>query len=345
MKACRHTREPACRDPLTVTDSAVGTGPGRAEGTGRKAEVDRMRAEVAAGLARTQKEISPKYFYDHRGSRLFEEITQLPEYYPTRAERALLEEWALAPLEELRPVSLVELGAGSGEKTRILLEAIRRWAPGATYIPVDISADFLEDTAAALRDEYPDLRVRPVAADITAGFPLPESFARPALFALLGGTIGNFTPGHAAALLGRARARMEDGDRLLLGADLVKDVGVIEAAYNDARGVTAEFNLNVLHVLNRELGADFDVDCFRHRAFYNGDEHRIEMHLEACRSMTVTLPGAAPVHIAEGETIRTEISCKYDRPRIEALLRSGGLALDQWHTGQEGFALAVGSPI
>jgi L-histidine Nalpha-methyltransferase len=303
-----------------------------------------MREEVAAGLARPQKEISPKFFYDHRGSRLFEEITQLPEYYPTRAERALLETWAPEFIRTLRPVSLVELGAGSAEKTRVLLDAMHQGAPAATFVPVDISAEFMEGAATALRDDYPGLRVRPVAADITAGFHLPSDLGRPALFALLGGTIGNFIPAHAAGLLQRARAEMAPGDRFLLGADLVKEVHVLEAAYNDSRGVTAAFNLNVLHVLNRELGADFDVDCFRHHAFYNRQEHRIEMHLVACRALTVTIPGAGAVQLVEGETIRTEISCKYDRPRVEALFRSGGLVLEEWAESPEGFALAVGGP-
>jgi L-histidine Nalpha-methyltransferase len=303
-----------------------------------------MREEVAAGLARAQKELSPKYFYDQRGSELFEAITRLPEYYPTRAERALLESWAPAFIERMKPASLVELGAGSGEKTRVLLEAMRRWAGEATYVPIDISVEFMEDAAAGLRDDFPGLRVRPVAADITTGFHLPERLGRPSLFALLGGTIGNFTPGHAATVLRRARSAMERGDRFLLGADLVKDVDVLEAAYNDALGVTAEFNLNVLHVLNRELGADFDPGCFRHLAFYNSEAHRIEMHLEACRAHTVKIPGADPVHFAAGETIRTEISCKYDRPRVAELLGNAGLALEEWTTGPEGFALAVGAP-
>jgi L-histidine Nalpha-methyltransferase len=304
----------------------------------------RMRDEVLAGLARPQKEIAPKYFYDHRGSVLFEEITQLPEYYPTRAERALLGASAPDLIRALKPCSLVELGAGSAEKTRILLDAMRHWVPGATYIPVDISTEFLEVTASVLRDEYPGLRIRPVAADITSAYRLPGTMARPAIFALLGGTIGNFTPVAGAALLRRARACMESGDRFLLGADLVKDVGVLEAAYNDSRGVTAAFNLNVLRVLNRELGADFDLACFRHRAFYNREEYRIEMHLVACRELTVTIPGAAAIRLEEGETIRTEISCKYDRPRIEALFTAGGLALEEWRTGPEGFALALGAP-
>jgi L-histidine Nalpha-methyltransferase len=304
----------------------------------------RMREEVVAGLRLPQKEISPKYFYDHHGSRLFEAITQLPEYYPTRAERALLEAWAPDWIRGWNPVSLVELGAGSAGKTRILLEAMRSGSPAATYVPVDISAEFLAGAAAALREDFPDLEVRPVAADMTAVFRLPPALDRPALFALLGGTIGNFRPTHGAELLRRARQEMGAEDRFLLGVDLEKDVAVLEAAYNDSRGVTAEFNLNVLRVVNRELGSDFDLGCFRHRAFYNVAAHRIEMHLVACRDMTVTIPGEEGIRLVAGETIRTEISCKYDRPRTEALFRAGALALETWVEGDEGFAVAVGVP-
>jgi L-histidine Nalpha-methyltransferase len=304
----------------------------------------RMREELAAGLGSPQKEIPPKYFYDQRGSELFERITQLPEYYPTRAERALLESWAPGWIADLEPRSLAELGSGSGEKTRILLEAMLRQVPGAVYVPIDISADFLADAAAALRAEYSSLEVRAVAADITEGFRLPPDLPRPTVVALLGGTIGNFQPDQAARLLRRVRGVLRGGDRFLMGADLEKEVAVLEAAYNDGEGVTAEFNLNVLRVLNREIGADFDLDCFRHRAFYNLSEHRIEMHLVACRSHTVSIPGAGSFEFAEGETIRTEISCKFDRGRVEELFRAGGFELEEWVTGGNGFALAIGAP-
>jgi L-histidine Nalpha-methyltransferase len=301
-----------------------------------------MLAEVAAGFGRSQKEISSKYFYDHRGSQLFDAITRLPEYYLTRAERALLDEWATGRLEESPFVSLVELGAGSGDKTRILLAAIlARW-PRATYVPVDISARFLEGAAAALRSEFHGLEVRPVVADMTQGLRLPRTLKKPVLFALLGGTIGNFPSDRAAALLGRVRHAMGPRDRLLLGVDLIKDTHVLEAAYNDSHGITAEFNRNALLVLNRELGTDFDVARFQHRAFYNRTDHRIEMHLVALRPMVVTLPGAGTFDLEQGETIRTEISCKYDRARVEALFRAGGLSLERWLPGSDGFALAEG---
>lgn len=303
-----------------------------------------MRGEVAAGLARPQKEISPKFFYDQRGSELFEEITQLPEYYPTRAERALLESHIAGWIRERRPATLVELGAGAAAKTRILLDAMERFAPEAMYVPIDISADFLEDAAATLRDEYPDMRIQPLAADMSRHLPLPEDMARPAIFALLGGTIGNFQVAAATALLGRTRAIMADRDRFLLGVDLEKDVAVLETAYNDAAGVTAAFNLNVLDVLNREIEADFDRELFRHRAFYNAEEHRIEMHLVATRATTVTIPDAGSFHFAEGESVRTEVSRKYTRQRVATLFAGSGLRMQEWFEGPPGFALAVAGP-
>lgn len=307
-------------------------------------ERDRMRADVAAGLSRVPKEISPKYFYDRRGSELFEEITRLPEYYPTRAERALLERFIPAWIGDLKPGSLVELGAGAADKTRILLDAMHRRSPGSTYVPIDISADFLEDAAAGLRADYPALRIRPVPADISRTLGIPADLPRPAIFAFLGGTIGNFREEVAVTLLRRVRSQMREGDRLLLGADLEKDVDVLEAAYNDSAGVTAEFNLNVLDVLNRELGADFDRDVFRHHAFYDTDEHRIEMHLVARAATTVRIPGAGTYHWLEGESVRTEISSKYDRARLAAMYERAGLRLEQWITGAEGFSLSVALP-
>ncbi|MBW3554665.1 MAG: L-histidine N(alpha)-methyltransferase [Gemmatimonadetes bacterium] len=304
-----------------------------------------MRAEVVAGLQRPQKELSPKWFYDQRGSELFEEITRLPEYYPTRSERALLTAFAPEWIAELRPASLVELGAGAADKTRILLDGIQAASPGATYVPVDISAEFLESAAEGLREDYPELEIQPLVADMAERIRLPESLPRPAVFALLGSTIGNFRPGAAVALLARTRAAMRDGDRFLLGADLDKDVDVLEAAYNDAAGITAAFNLNVLHVLNRELDADFDVAAFRHRAFYDRAKQRIEMHLVARRPVTATIPGAGTFAFAEGETVRTEISCKYDRAMIEGMFAGAGLLLEGWVDGPDHvhrFALAVG---
>jgi L-histidine N-alpha-methyltransferase len=303
-----------------------------------------MLAEVRDGLTRRQKELPPKYFYDQRGSELFEKITRLPEYYLTRAERGLLEAHAALLIEAFHPRTLVELGAGSAVKTRILLDAMRDAGCAEEYVPVDVSEDFLTETARQLRAEYPTLRVRPAVADISRSLGLPDQLPRPVLFAFLGSTIGNFDAPAARALLGRIRQAMRPFDRLLLGADLRKKRRVLEAAYNDSRGVTAAFNRNMLRVLNRELSADFDVASFGHRAFYSSERHRIEMHLVSAREQVVHIPRVGDVHLDRGETIRTEISCKYDRPSVRRLLRAAHLRLEEWITDEGRFALAVASP-
>ena len=301
-----------------------------------------MLADVRAGLARAQKELPPKYFYDHRGSLLFEEITRLPEYYLTRAERSILEARIPGYVSKLAPRSLVELGAGAAEKTRIILDAMQRDECVRLYVPVDVSREFLEETAARLRRSYPHLHVLPWIADIGTRFELPRAIPRPALFALLGSTIGNFDPASANQLLGHVRHAMRPEDRFLLGADLVKDIAVLEAAYNDSRGVTAEFNRNVLRVLNSELGADFDVDTFEHRAFFEPKLRRIEMHLVSRIDQRVSIPGIGLVAFKAGETIRTEISCKYDRAAVESMLHDAGMRLIDWWTDAEGrFAMAI----
>jgi L-histidine Nalpha-methyltransferase len=305
-----------------------------------------MVAEVAAGLAAPQKELPPKYFYDHRGSVLFEEITRLPEYYLTRAERALLQRWMPRLVPALGSRSLVELGAGSAEKSRIILDAMRAAGTAEVYVPIDVSAAFLRETAEQLRREYPGLTVTPAVADIAEELNLPRGLHSPALFAFLGSTIGNFYPPAAIRLLTRVRGAMRLGDRFLMGADLRKDVAVIEAAYNDAHGVTAAFNRNMLRVLNHELDADFDPDAFEHRAFYEPESHRIEMHLVASRAQVVHLPGIGVVRFAPGESIRTEISSKYDVPSLAALFAAAGLKLESWKTDAEHrFALVVGAPV
>jgi L-histidine Nalpha-methyltransferase len=289
--------------------------------------------DVWEGLHREQKELSPKYFYDQRGSELFEEITRLPEYYLTRTERGLLH--AVAPT--LVASTLVELGAGNAEKTRILLDAMPHLK---AYVPVDVSANFLAETTARLREEYPRLRVIPVVADITDS--APAAPARPALYAFLGSTIGNFTDDEAVSLLGRIRQRMQHGDRLLLGADLVKDPAIIDAAYNDSRGITAAFNRNILYVLGRELGVDFHPEEFEHLAFFNHEAGRIEMHLMATRDLCLSIPGAGTIFIRHGESIRTEISNKYDRRRLTAILGKAGLGVTMWNVDERyGYALVV----
>lgn len=307
----------------------------------RGEEVERMRGEVAEGLSRPQKVLSPKYFYDRRGSELFEEITRLPEYYPTRTERKLLREHMRDWVHEQRPGSLVELGAGAADKTRAILDAMHDAVAEPVYVPIDISGEFLARVVDSLRSAYPEAAVRPLVADISAGFHLPDDLPRPVLFALLGGTIGNFPRDEGVDLLARVRSEMGSDDRFLIGFDLQKDVGVLEAAYNDSAGVTAEFNRNVLRVLNRDLGADFDLDGFRHRAVYVADEERIEMHLVAGQPCTITIPGAGRFAMAAGETIRTEVSCKYTRSSIETLFDRAGLAIERFAMAEPGFALTL----
>ncbi len=306
----------------------------------------RMLAEVAAGLSAPQKELSPKYFYDQRGSELFEEITRLPEYYPTRTERALLQGWMPELISQLGTRTLIELGAGSAEKSRIILDAMRAAGTADLYVPIDVSATFLSLTAATLRREYPGLTVEPAVADISEELNLPRRFPHPALFAFLGSTIGNFYPPAAIRLLGRVRAAMSASDRFLMGVDLRKDVARIEAAYNDSAGVTAEFNRNMLRVLNHELGANFDPLFFEHRAFYEPVAHRIEMHLVSTRAQQVTIPGLGEISFAKGESIRTEISAKYDRASVSELFAAADFRIEAWPTDPNTpFGLVIGAPV
>jgi len=309
-----------------------------------------LRAEllhdVAWGLSRAQKELPPKYFYDRRGSELFDEITRLPEYYLTRTERALLDCWSTALMVALRPRALVELGAGNADKTRLLLEAMVYAGSGEVYVPIDVSAEFLDDAAGRLRGEYPTLGIEPVVGDIADPLDLGPDLPRPALIGFLGSTIGNFDAPEARALLENVARTMRPGDRFLLGADLRKNPAIIEAAYNDAQGVTAEFNLNVLRVLNRDLGASFDLSTFEHRAFYDRTLHRIEMHLVSTDDQRVSIPGVGEIAFAGGESIRTEISCKYDRASLTELLGAAGLEIDRWITDSAStYALVVASRV
>ena len=301
-----------------------------------------MAEEIRAGLARSPKEVPPKYFYDHRGSELFERITELPEYYPTRTEREILDAWMPELIPHLGIRTLVELGAGSGEKARVILDAMLADHSPVVYVPVDVSAEFLEASADRLRLEYSGLKVLPTVADLADSLVLPTALPSPHLFAFLGSTIGNFRPKKATGLLRRIHGAMNHGDYFLLGIDLRKDSGVLEAAYNDVEGVTAEFNRNVLRVLNRMLGADFDLEQFQHRAVYNANAHRIEMYLDSLRAQRVTIPGIGVVRFKQNEPLRTEISCKYDRDSIAALLEAAGLRLTKWKTdAKEWFALAL----
>ena len=302
---------------------------------------EQMVRDVRQGLLRSPKQLSPKYFYDERGSELFEEITELPEYYLTRSERLLLEQRISDIITAVRPCSLVELGAGSATKTRIILDAMLANGCAECYVPVDVSKDFLEATAIQLRVDYSDIQIKPVVSDITEPFELPP-VANPTLVAFLGSTIGNFPREQAVRLLSHIAHEMGDGDRFLLGADLIKDPDVINRAYNDSRGVTAAFNLNILQRLNRELGADFPIADYEHHAFYSSEHHRVEMHLIARQAHKVNIPEIGEISLEKGESIRTELSYKYDRTMLEDILCASGLTMEKWmQADDDSFALAL----
>ncbi|WP_329236614.1 L-histidine N(alpha)-methyltransferase [Streptomyces sp. NBC_01460] len=298
-----------------------------------------LRADVRSGLTRHPKTLPPKWFYDARGSDLFEEITRLAEYYPTRAEREIL----VARAGEIAKVSgartLIELGSGSSEKTRHLLDALPDLH---TYVPVDVSESALAGAAEALLAERPELDVHALVADFTHDLELPES-PGPRLVAFLGGTLGNLLPEERAEFLRSVRTRLAPGDGLLLGTDLVKDEATLVAAYDDAAGVTAAFNKNVLAVVNRELGADFPPDAFDHVALWDADHEWIEMRLRARRALTVKIRELdLVVRFEEGEELRTEISAKFREERVREELAASGLRLDQWWTDEAGrFALSL----
>lgn len=298
-----------------------------------------LRADVLHGLTSVPKWLPPKWFYDARGSELFERITELPEYYPTRAEREILAARATEIAAALPARTLVELGSGSSEKTRYLIDALTRLH---TYVPVDVSGTALEQAGRSLAAERPGLRVHALIADFTAGLTLPDA-PGPRLLAFLGGTIGNLLPAERAAFLARARALLRPGDALLLGTDLVKDEDVLVSAYDDAAGVTAAFNKNVLHVVNRELGADFEPDAFEHVALWDADREWIEMRLRSRTAQTVKVPALGlAVDFAAGEELRTEVSAKFRKEGVSEELAAAGLELARWWTDGEGrFALSL----
>jgi dimethylhistidine N-methyltransferase len=282
-----------------------------------------LLADALAGLGAPRKTLPCKWLYDEEGARLFEAITRLPEYYPTRTETAILKACAAEVAGAVGPgAAVVEFGSGSAEKVGILLAALR--APAA-YVPVDIAADWLGEAAARVAAAWPAVPVMPVVADFTRPFALPARLpgAAPLLGFFPGSTIGNFDPAGAVAFLALARRVLGDGSRLLIGADLVKDAAVLEAAYDDAAGVTAQFDLNLLARLNHECGADFDLASFRHRAVWNAAAERVEMHLVSSRPQTVTLAGRR-FAFAEGETIHTENSHKYRPDGFARLCARGG---------------------
>ena len=289
----------------------------------RAAPLSDFGRELFEGLSRSPRSISPKFFYDAAGSQLFDRICELPEYYPTRTEMRILTERAPEIAAQIGPhAEVIEFGAGSLTKVRLLLDALH--AP-RRYVPIDISGEHLEAAAQRLRDDYPRLAVQPVVADYTMPLVLPargEGLGQRVGF-FPGSTLGNFSPEEALAFLQLAQ-RLLRGGGLLLGVDLVKDPARLHAAYNDAEGVTAAFNLNLLRRANRELGTDFDLEGFSHAAFYNAPLRRIEMHLASRRAQTVTLDGQR-FHFEEGETIHTENSYKFTVDGLQALAVKAGL--------------------
>ncbi len=279
--------------------------------------------EIIEGLQQDEKMISPKYFYDERGSRLFEEITRLPEYYPTETELAIMQD-NIGEIADLigEQASLIEFGSGSSTKIRILLDHLKSLA---VYVPVDISEEHLVAAAEQLKADYPDLEILPVVADFMQPFDLPSPAIMPVRNVVFfpGSTIGNFTEDAALDLLKVMHHEAKEGGALLIGVDLQKDTAILEAAYNDSRGVTAEFNLNMLRHINREYGANFDLDAFEHRAEYNETEGRIEIRLDSTSDQLIQL-GDEEIEIAEGEAILAEYSHKYTLEGFAALAREAG---------------------
>jgi len=306
-----------------------------------------MRRDIRAGLSTDPKELAPKYFYDERGSQLFERITELPEYYPTRAERSILDRRA----DEIvagagQPQTLVELGSGSAAKTRHLLSAMRDAGCLQTYVPVDISEEITHETAESLVEEYPGLAIRGLVCDFEHDLERIANGRERRLIAFLGGTIGNLYPGPRHEFLTRLACLLGPEDRVLLGTDLVKDPGRLEAAYDDSLGVTAEFNKNVLQVLNRELGADFDLDAFEHVAHYDAGEARMDIRLRSLAQQTITIEELGmEVGFAAGEEMRTEISTKFTQERLEGVYGAAGLEMSGWFTDAAGdYALSLARP-
>jgi L-histidine N-alpha-methyltransferase len=301
-----------------------------------------LRMDALRGLTASPKWLPPKWFYDERGSELFEQITRLPEYYPTRAERSILDGRAGEIAAASRADTLVELGAGSAEKTRLLLDALRDATTLRRYVPVDVSESALRQAAVGILADYPGLAVHAVVADFEEHVDrLPGGDRR--MVAFLGGTIGNLVPDERATFLRQVRAELRPGETLLLGTDLVKSPDVLVPAYDDAAGVTAEFNKNVLHVINRELKADFDPDAFAHVAYWDAAAEWIEMRLRSLtdQRVRVELLGL-DVTFEAGEEMRTEVSAKFRREGVTAELTAAGFELTRWWTDQAGrFGLSL----
>jgi L-histidine Nalpha-methyltransferase len=304
-----------------------------------------LRADALAGLTATPKALSPKWFYDERGSELFEKITLLPEYYPTRAERAILRAASGEIAAATGAATLVELGSGSSEKTHLLLDALRDAGTLRSYVPLDVSESALISAANRVLASYPGLSVTAVVSDFEEHLGLPAADGA-RLVAFLGSTIGNLLPAERVAFLARLRSGLSEGDALLLGTDLVKAPAVLVAAYDDPAGVTAAFNKNVLAVLNAELGADFDRDAFDHVAIWDAGAEWIEMRLRSILDQRVTLPAIGlAVDFAEGEEMRTEVSAKFRCGGVEAELTAAGFVMRSWWTDDDGqFGLSLSVP-
>jgi L-histidine N-alpha-methyltransferase len=303
--------------------------------------------DVLDGLTKPFKELAPKHLYDARGSELFERICELPEYYPTRTELAILRERAGEIVEGTHAGELVELGAGASDKARVLLDAMQDAGTLRRYVPLDVSQTVVQDAARTLGEDYGGLAVHGVVGDFERHLEhVPPTDGAPRLVALLGGTIGNFPPGTRRSVLGKIAGLLGPADRLVLGTDLVKDPLVIEAAYNDSAGVTAEFNRNLLHVVNGELDADFQPDSFDHVAFYDRRHEWVEMRLRSTRPCSVLIGDLdLRVEFAAGEELRTEISAKFTRERVAADLEAAGLKLDQWFTDDDAlFGVSLARP-
>jgi L-histidine N-alpha-methyltransferase len=306
-----------------------------------------LRGDVLTGLTATPRQLPPKWFYDHRGSELFEEITRLPEYYPTRAERQILLERAAEIAELTEAKTMIELGSGSSDKTRLLLDVFTTRGVLGLFVPFDVSESALRMAVKELAVAYPGLRLHGIVGDFTRHLSqLPRGGTR--LVAFLGGTIGNLLPDERAVFLAGLRDVLEPGDWLLLGSDLVKDPDILVPAYDDAAGVTAEFNRNVLRVLNRELDADFEVADFDHEAVWDARHEWIEMRLRARQPMQVRLPALGlAIGFEPGESILTEVSAKFRRDGVERELAAAGFALRQWWTDPDnlfGVSLSTAVP-
>lgn len=291
------------------------------------------------GLSTQPRQLPPKLFYDAAGSQLFDQITETPEYYPTRTERAILREFAGEMVKQAgNNLTLVELGAGSASKTQVLIQALLRRQLRADFYPVDVSSSALQGALASLNGHFPRLRVSPIVADYTHHLPDLKQLPGRKLVLFLGSTIGNFEPEEAEDFLRNVRGSLQKGDALLIGFDLIKDAQVLDAAYNDAQGVTARFNKNMLVRINRELGGSFDVDSFEHVAFWNKKKSRIEMHLESRYEQTVWIEDLGRgFHFEQGERIHTENSYKFSLRLIRQLLRNGGFKLEKSWTDPQGW--------